>query len=74
MTTAPTAQSGAHGQSVGAQVKQLHAAGCEKVFRETASGARSDRAGLRRALDHLGKGDVLMVSGSTGWRDQPAIF
>jgi DNA invertase Pin-like site-specific DNA recombinase len=50
------------GQSVDAQVKAVHAAGCEKVFRETASGARSDRAGLRRALDHIGKGDVLMVT------------
>jgi DNA invertase Pin-like site-specific DNA recombinase len=50
------------GQSVDAQVKQLRAAGAEKVFRETASGARSDRAGLRRALDHIGKGDVLMVT------------
>ena len=49
------------GQSVDAQVKQLRAAGAEKVFRETASGARSDRAQLRRALDHLDKGDVLMV-------------
>jgi DNA invertase Pin-like site-specific DNA recombinase len=50
------------GQSVDAQVKAVHAAGCEKIFRETASGARSDRAGLRRALDHIGKGDVLMVT------------
>jgi DNA invertase Pin-like site-specific DNA recombinase len=50
------------GQSVDAQVKQLRAAGAEKVFRETASGARSDRAGLRRALDQLDKGDVLMVT------------
>jgi Resolvase, N terminal domain len=47
-------------KSVDAQVKQLHATGCEKVFRETASGARSDRVGLRRALDQLGMGDVLM--------------
>jgi DNA invertase Pin-like site-specific DNA recombinase len=46
------------GQSVDAQVKQLRDAGAEKVFRETASGARSDRAGLRRALDHIGKGDA----------------
>jgi DNA invertase Pin-like site-specific DNA recombinase len=38
------------GQSVDAQVKQLRAAGAEKVFRETASGARSDRAQLRRAI------------------------
>ena len=50
------------GQSVDAQVKQLRDAGAEKVFRETASGARSDRAQLRRVLDHLDKGDVLMVT------------
>jgi DNA invertase Pin-like site-specific DNA recombinase len=50
------------GQSVDAQVKQLRAAGAEKVFRETASGARADRAQLRRVLDQLDKGDVLMVA------------
>jgi DNA invertase Pin-like site-specific DNA recombinase len=50
------------GQSVDAQVKQLRDAGAEKVFRETASGARSDRAQLRRALDQFDKGDVLMVT------------
>jgi DNA invertase Pin-like site-specific DNA recombinase len=50
------------GQSVDAQVKQLRAAGAEKVFRETARGARSDRTQLRRALAALDKGDVLMVT------------
>jgi DNA invertase Pin-like site-specific DNA recombinase len=50
------------GQSVDAQVRQLRTAGAEKVFRETASGARADRAQLRRALDQLDKGDVLMVT------------
>jgi DNA invertase Pin-like site-specific DNA recombinase len=50
------------GQSVDAQVKQLRAAGAEKVFRETASWARSDRAQLRRAIDQLEKGDVLTVT------------
>jgi DNA invertase Pin-like site-specific DNA recombinase len=50
------------GQSVDAQVEQLRGAGAEKIFRETASGARSDRAQLRRALDQLDKGDVLMVT------------
>lgn len=50
------------GQSVAAQVSQLKAAGCEKVFREVASGARSDRNQLRQALAHLAAGDVLMVS------------
>ena len=50
------------GQSVDAQVKQLRAAGAEKIFKETASGARSDRAQLRRAVEQLAKGDVLMVT------------
>jgi DNA invertase Pin-like site-specific DNA recombinase len=50
------------GQSVDAQVMQLRSAGAEKVFRETASGARTDRAGLRHILGRLGKGDVLMVT------------
>jgi DNA invertase Pin-like site-specific DNA recombinase len=50
------------GQSVEAQVRQLRAAGARKVWRETASGAKSDRVQLRRALDQLIAGDVLMVT------------
>ena len=50
------------GQSVDAQVKQFRGAGCEKIFREKASGASSDRAQLRLALAKLDKGDVLMVT------------
>jgi DNA invertase Pin-like site-specific DNA recombinase len=50
------------GQSLDAQVKQLRAAGAEKVLRETASGANTDRVQLRRAFDQLAKGDVLMVT------------
>jgi len=50
------------GQSVDAQVKQLRAAGAEQVYRETASGAKTDRAQLRRVLDQLDVGDVLMVT------------
>jgi DNA invertase Pin-like site-specific DNA recombinase len=50
------------GQSVDAQVRQLTKAGCKKVFRETASGARTDRSQLRRALGHLDAGDVVMVT------------
>jgi DNA invertase Pin-like site-specific DNA recombinase len=50
------------GQSVDAQVKQLRTAGAEKVFRETASGARADRAQLRRTIEQLEKGDVLTVT------------
>jgi DNA invertase Pin-like site-specific DNA recombinase len=50
------------GQSLDAQVKQLRAAKAEKVFRETASGARANRAQLARALAQLDKGDVLTVT------------
>src|SRR6478672_9189192 len=50
------------GQSVDAQVRQLTKAGCKKVFREVASGAKTDRAQLRRLLDQLAPGDVLMVT------------
>ena len=50
------------GQSVEAQVRQLAKAGCSKVFREVASGAKTDRAQLRKAIDRLEAGDVLMVT------------
>ena len=43
-------------------MKQLRDAGAEKVLRETASGAKSDRAALRRLLDQLDADDVLMVT------------
>ena len=50
------------GQSVAAQVAALTAAGAAKVFRETASGAKTDRAQLRKVLAALDAGDVLMVT------------
>jgi DNA invertase Pin-like site-specific DNA recombinase len=50
------------GQSVDAQVRQLTKAGCKKVFREVASGAKTDRTQLRRLLDVLDAGDVLTVT------------
>lgn len=50
------------GQSVEAQVAALTAAGADKVFREVASGAKTDRAQLRRLLDALAPGDVLTVT------------
>jgi DNA invertase Pin-like site-specific DNA recombinase len=51
------------GQSVDAQVRQLTKAGCAKVFRGTASGAKTDGAQLRRAVAQLDAGDVLVVTG-----------
>jgi DNA invertase Pin-like site-specific DNA recombinase len=50
------------GQSVTAQVATLKAAGAGQVFREVASGAKTDRAQLRKALAALDAGDVLMVT------------
>jgi Domain of unknown function (DUF4145)/Resolvase, N terminal domain len=45
------------GQSVDVQVKQWRGAGAEKVYRETASGAKTARTQLHRALAQLAKGD-----------------
>jgi DNA invertase Pin-like site-specific DNA recombinase len=50
------------GQREAAQVRQLRAAGAAKVFREVASGAKTDRAQLRRLLAVIGPGDVVMVT------------
>src|SRR3954447_9490408 len=50
------------GQSVAAQVAALKQAGAEKVLKEIASGAKSNRAQLHRALNALEKGDVLIVT------------
>lgn len=50
------------GQSVDAQVAQLEAAGAEKVFQEVASGAKTDRVQLAKAIAALAVGDVLMVT------------
>jgi DNA invertase Pin-like site-specific DNA recombinase len=50
------------GQSVAAQVKELADAGADEIFRETASGAKTDRAQLRRALAQLDADDVLLVT------------
>src|SRR4029077_2622859 len=48
-------------QDTAAQVSALKSAGCEKIFREKASGGRWDRPELHRLLDQLRQGDVLVV-------------
>jgi DNA invertase Pin-like site-specific DNA recombinase len=50
------------GQTLAAQDAALHAAGCAKVYSEKASGAKADRAELRKLVSRLGEGDVLMVT------------
>jgi DNA invertase Pin-like site-specific DNA recombinase len=50
------------GQSVEAQVAALRAAGAVTVYREVASGAKTDRTQLRQVLAMLADGDVLMMT------------
>jgi DNA invertase Pin-like site-specific DNA recombinase len=50
------------GQTLDAQVAALKAAGAVRVFRETASGAKTDRRELARALKSLDEGDTLLVT------------
>jgi Resolvase, N terminal domain len=49
------------GQSLAAQLAELKAAKCEKIFQEKISGARSDRKQLARLMVLLEKDDVLVV-------------
>ena len=48
-------------QETAAQVAALKAAGCERIYREKASGGRWDRPELHRLLDQLRQRDVLVV-------------
>lgn len=51
-----------HGQTLAVQLDQLRAAGCQKVYREKASGARADRRQLQRLLNALDQGDTVIVT------------
>ncbi|GGD91104.1 invertase [Tsuneonella deserti] len=48
-------------QELHLQVDALRAAGCERIFEDCASGARTDRPGLAEALAYLREGDVLVI-------------
>jgi DNA invertase Pin-like site-specific DNA recombinase len=50
------------GQSLDAQLDELKAAGCQRVFKEKMSGARSDRRELTKLIAKLRNGDTLIVS------------
>jgi DNA invertase Pin-like site-specific DNA recombinase len=43
------------------QIDALKRAGCEKIYEERASGSRTDRPELNKALAHGRKGDVVIV-------------
>jgi DNA invertase Pin-like site-specific DNA recombinase len=48
-------------QTLALQQDALTEAGCEQLYTDTASGARTDRSGLAQALSHLRSGDALVV-------------
>lgn len=48
-------------QNLGLQKDALEKAGCEKIYVEQASGSRSSRPELERAIEMLRKGDLLVV-------------
>ncbi len=50
------------GQTLDAQLEALKAAGCDKIFRETISGANAHRPELARLLAVIGDGDTMLVS------------
>jgi DNA invertase Pin-like site-specific DNA recombinase len=48
-------------QTLDLQTDALKRAGCEKIFSDVTSGAKSDRPGLQEAIGHLRAGDTLVV-------------
>ena len=62
MTTFGYARVSTDGQTLAAQDAALAAAGCAKVYAEKASGAKTDRAALRKLVTRLSDGDTLVVT------------
>jgi len=50
------------GQDLALQLEALQGAGCERIYHEQESGARSDRPALGRLLKRVGPGDVVTVT------------
>jgi DNA invertase Pin-like site-specific DNA recombinase len=50
-----------HDQTLTLQQDALTAAGCNKIFTDTASGAKTERKGLEAVLNFVRKGDTLVV-------------
>jgi DNA invertase Pin-like site-specific DNA recombinase len=48
-------------QDVALQIDALQKAGCERIFQDKISGAKSDRPGLQDALNFARKGDSIVV-------------
>jgi DNA invertase Pin-like site-specific DNA recombinase len=61
MTTIGYARVSTDSQTLDAQQVALQSAGCERVFAEKQSGAKTDRAALAKAIAALSAGDTLVV-------------
>ena len=61
MTTIGYARVSTDGQTLAGQQAALQSAGCERVFAEKQSGAKTDRQQLAKAIAALGPGDTLVV-------------
>jgi len=48
-------------QTLNLQKDALEKIGCEKIFTDTASGAKAERKGLEDALEYVREGDILVV-------------
>src|SRR5512144_3315940 len=48
-------------QTLDLQKDALEKAGCERIFTDTASGAKAERVGLDEALSYIRPGDTLVV-------------
>ena len=62
MTTYGYARVSTSGQDLTSQDAELMAAGCDKVFREKVSGAKTDRAELAKLIQRLEPEDLLLVT------------
>lgn len=50
-----------HDQTLNLQKDALEKEGCNKIFTDTISGAKTDRVGLSEALEYVREGDTLVV-------------
>lgn len=48
-------------QNINLQEDELEKAGCERIFSDVVSGSKTERVGLKEALDFARKGDVIVV-------------